>query len=144
MFDLAIAAFQANVTRSLNVNLYSMWSHEYSHYVEKGTKTQYLDTSKFLQQQIANFVAKLKAAGMYEETLLFCNAGSCMTNQLHNYDNLSTYVINGDKSGVVGSAKTIKPIGSLLLDILHKFDIKYDTYGGKNHVLGLAKKGNFI
>jgi hypothetical protein len=144
-YDLAIAAFQANVTRSITFNLYNAECHHTSHYVEYPSYyPQYVYHSRYLQQSVANFLAKLKAAGLYDETLIFCNAGSSMANEVHNYENMSTYVINGDKSGVVGSTANPKPIGSLLLDILYKFGINYPEYGGTNHVLGVAKKGNFL
>jgi hypothetical protein len=144
MFDLAIAAFQANVTRSINVNLMTSACHLNSHFIEFPPVDKYLAASKFLQQQIANFVAKLKAAGMYDETLIFCNAGSAMSNEVHNYENLSTYVINGDKTGVVGSPTVRKPVSSLLLDILYKFDIQYAEYGGYNNKYGVGKRTGFI
>ena len=152
MFDLVVGALQANVTRSVVINIYRGDEHAtYSHHggyrdvpVIQGKYDMYVKTAQWMQQQIANFIAKLKAAGLYDDTLMFCNAGSCMSFQVHNYENISNYIINGDKSGVVSNVENKKPIGSLLLDILHKFDIKYDRYGGTNLVLGEARKGNYI
>lgn len=145
MYNLAIAAFQANVTRSITFNLWNMSCHHTSHFsVSQDQYPNYITNSRYLQASVAKFLEKLKVAGMYNETLVFCNAGSSMKNECHNYENLSTYIINGDKTGVVGSTNTPKPIGSLLLDILHKFGITYSEYGGTNHILGVGKKGNFI
>ena len=73
-----------------------------------------------------------------------------MSNQVHNYANLSTYVIDGgsnrfnDSNRIVGSTNSPKPIGSLLLDILHMFGIEYTEFGGTDHILGVGKKGNFV
>ncbi len=145
MYNLAIAAFQANVTRSITFNLWNMYCHHTSHFGQYPQEyPNYIINSRYLQESVAKFLAKLKASGMYDETLIFCNAGSCMKSEVHNYENLATYVINGDKTGVVGSTATPKPIGSLLLDILHKFGVTYTEYGGTNHKLGVAKRGNFI
>ncbi|OQW51519.1 MAG: hypothetical protein A4S09_09825 [Proteobacteria bacterium SG_bin7] len=143
MFDLGVAALQSNVTRVLTINLQGS-THNVSHYIQDPPVDQYLHRSRFLQQQVANFIAKLKAAGMYDETLIFCNAGSCMTNECHNYENMSTYVINGGKVGPIGSPSAIKPIGSLLADILGKFDVRVAEYGGRNHRYGVGKPGSFI
>ena len=149
MFDLAIAAFQANVTRSLTVNL-SISSHPYSHFVAADgvlnttMRNTFVDVSKFHHELIASFIVKLKVAGLYTDTMIYCNAGSSMFNNCHNYDNMSTYIVNGGKSGIVGSPTTKKPIGSLLLDILHKFGINYDLYGANNNIAGPGIKGNFI
>jgi hypothetical protein len=144
MYDLAITALEQNITRVLTVNLYMERTHGTSHYSTVNPVQDYLDASQFMQSSIAQFMNKLKQKGLYNDSLVFCNAGSCMSTDVHNYENLSTYVINAGVQGIRGSAANKKPVGSLLLDILHKFGITYSEYGGTDHSLGVAKKGGFV
>jgi hypothetical protein len=144
MYELGIMALQQNITRVLTFNLYMDTTHATSHFLSENPISDYYNASRFMQTSVASFLAKLKAAGLYDDTLIFGNAGSCTLNNVHNYENLSTYVINGGSSGVVGSAAARKPIGSLHLDILSKFGIQFSQYGGTDHKLGVATKGNYF
>ena len=144
MYDLAIAAMANNVTRAVTINLYAAYAHEYSHYLQSPPIDNYLKVATNVQQLIALFLGKLKTAGLYDETLVFCNAGSCMSNEVHNYENLSTWVLNGDKAGVLGTVTNKKPIGSLLIDMASKFGLNYTEFGGRDHIYGVAKRGFYI
>lgn len=145
MYDLAIIALQENITRSITFNLYTTTTHATSHFIGDAAMEQnYYAASKEHQTSIASFLRKLQAAGLYDGSLIFCNAGSCMSNNVHNYENIAAYIINGGASGVRGSARSRKPMGSVLLDILHKFGVTYSNYGGRDHIYGLATKGNYI
>lgn len=143
MYDLGIIALKENVTRVLTFNLWLSEAHEVSHHSTTGIDPYY-DVSRFYQSSIASFIKKLVDNNMYSDTLIFCNAGSCIKADVHNVENLSTYIVNGGATGIRGSVNDPKPIGSLLLDILHKFDIKYSEYGARDHFLGVSRKGNFI
>ena len=139
MYDSAIAALKYDVTRVITVNLYSSKTHATSHFPTSNGASAYYDASRVLQKSIASFLAKLKSANLYDETMIFCNAGSCMSAQGHNFENLSTYVINGGRPGIRGRVNRPYPIGSLLLEIMQKFGLNYTTYGGTDHVNGVGK-----
>ncbi len=144
MYDLGIMAFQQNITRVLTYNLYMQDTHDTSHYISDNSIARYYAASRFMQASVARFLAKLSSSGLFDETLIFCNAGSCASNEVHNYENLSTYIINGGKSGTAGSPSAKLPVGAVHLDILNKFGIAYSTYGGSDHIYGSARKGNFF
>lgn len=145
MYNLAIIALRNNVTRSVTFNLYMYETHTKSHYQLAGNNiAAYYEVCRFMQSSIASFIGKLKAQGLYNNTLIFCNAGSCTDHSLHNYENLATYVINGGVRGLRGSAQAPKPVGSLLVDILNKFGINYDRYGGIDHRYGVGRRGHFL
>ena len=143
IYDLCVDAFTGKITNVITINLWLLEAHERSHHSTTGLDG-YLDISKFYQTSIASFINRLKVNNLYNDTMIFCNAGSGMHNDVHNFENLSTYVINSGVSGVRGSAADKKPIGSLLLDIMKKFDVNFSEYGGSNHLLGSGKPGKYI
>lgn len=142
MYNLAIRALQLNITRVVTFNLCLDEAHVLSHY--GNNIAQYHEICRYYQTSVAAFMAKLKAANLYTGTLVYCNAGSCSATVVHNYENLSTYVINAGVSGVRGSAAAKKPIGSLLAEIGNKFGLGLTTYGGTDHLLGVGRPSGFL
>jgi hypothetical protein len=140
MYDLAVVALQQNITRVVTVNILLDEAHVRSHEALEN----YLEICQFYQTIVASFLNKLSAVGLFTNTLVYCNAGSCSHDHAHTYENLSTYVINGGVTGARGSTASPKPIGSLLVEILNKFGINYSTFGGTNHNLGVGRPAGFL
>lgn len=143
MFDLAFRALETNITRVVTFNFHEAALHSASHYQGvAGAWERYVALDRRHQELAASFIRRLESAGMYEDTLIYGNAGTCATNNVHNYENLSTYVINSNyPTGVVGAANESRPIGSLLADILGNFSIPVSEYGGSDHKVGIGKPG---
>lgn len=147
MYDLGVTALRNNVTRVLTYNLYVHETHSTSHFLQpdgSNTIAAYHNIGRFLQSSIASFIAKLKAQNLYDNTIIFCNAGSCSSGNVHNYENLSTYVINAGVSGVRGAVNVPLPVGSLHVELLRKFGIPYATYGGTDHIYGVGKPAGLL
>jgi len=145
MYDIAIVALKHKVTNVLTFNLYHPKQHGFSHYGGNDDyKKAYLQITQDFQSSIAVFMNKMKEQGLYDDTLFYCNAGMCMDTNLHNFNNISSYVVNSGKSGLVGDVKNPIPPANLLVDMLHKYGLNYTSYGGTNHEFGVGKKGNLI
>jgi len=144
-FDLSVLAYKYNITRSITFNLHNFDVHHNSHYAGKPDNlAKYLGWTEYFNSLIADFSNKLKAEGLFDDTLIYTNAGSSMSSNVHNYNNQSIYVINGKQAGVFGSPGKPTPPGSLLLDILRKYNINYTEFGGSNHRLGVGKPLGYI
>lgn len=143
MFDLAFRALELNITRVVTFNFHEYATHGTSHYQGvSGAWERYVDLDLRHQVLAARFMERMRAAGMYEDTLFYGNAGTCATNNVHNYENLATYVVNGGfAAGNLGSVSRPLPVGSLLVDLLNQFGFGYSEYGGRDHKLGVGKPG---
>lgn len=164
--QMVTLALKANLTNAATMSLCLQVNHGYEHYISKndigrdGVTEQTIinhgnglrDYMNSLSKNIVHLVNQLKAAGIFEKTLILVG-GEQNDGNTHTATEAPVFIIDGSNSSWNGrnvgptvsgqTAPEDKPYASLLVDILKKFGITKSTFGSPKNVKGVGTGGIF-
>lgn len=160
MFDLIALAFDADITRSVAFMLnredgmgvsdtfpiklgLKGTHHNLSHAEDKDGQTSFAKYDRFLSEQVAYFLGRLKqfqdpGSSILDNTIVLFGSGASTT---HNPTNLPTLLAGGANMGLRHGThwrKANTPMSNLYLSILHSMGIEQPAFSDSTGVLSEA------